>query len=184
MLRPLFTWFLLLTSAVMLAACCGSVACDCQDERADALFFQFDRDTTVTRKGFTTAELRTVYLVRQYLADTARSPTRDTVVVTRTTAEVNSNTPVLINNNVPFVQASNRKVDRYQYQVYVGARTAPTFTLVVDSVELDNRYRADGCCTCYLNTKKNVYLRGNPAPFNAADPAADNQPVAIPVRRP
>lgn len=178
MLRPLFTWFVLLVTAALLSACCGSVACDCNDEYADALFLRFD---TLATTGFTRPELQAVYLVRTLINDTARVPARDTVALSRTLARAYD--PVIINNNTPFVQSSGRKVDRYGYQLLLGTRRTPTFRFVVDSTNLDKKYQADGCCTCYQNTKKEVYLNGSRTPFVATAPSGENTAVYIPVRR-
>jgi hypothetical protein len=178
MLRSLFTWFLLLTTALLMAACCGSVACECNDGYADAVALKFDMSST---NSFKPAELETVYAVRRLLPDTAKVPKPDTVVITRTPDQARTQ-DIIISNTAPFVANNNRRVNQYQYTVYLGTRRRPTYSVVVDTVELAGRYQADGCCTCYQNTKKVVHISGQ-QPFDATDPTGKNQLVPFLLKR-
>ncbi len=108
MLRNPLTWLLLLIAATALAACCGSVSCECQDNLDDALFFRFNEDLT-TPQGFTPAQLDTVF-IRRVLRDTATTTPRDTTQRPRadTVAVIgtarNPANPLIINNQSPFPQ--------------------------------------------------------------------------------
>jgi hypothetical protein len=180
MLRSLFTWFLLLSTAALVAACCGSVACDCNDSNADSFAIQFDTLKTNPR-AFAPESLNTVYAVRQVIGDTAKRPTRDTVVITRTIQQ--RSRPLIINNTSPFVPNNNRRVSQYTYNIYLGTRKKPTTTVVVERVDLAGEFKADGCCTCYENTKRELYITGQPAPFIATNPADPKQPIPFVVQR-
>ncbi|MBT9394323.1 hypothetical protein KLP40_14220 [Hymenobacter sp. NST-14] len=185
MLRTFSTWFCLLLTSALLAACCGSTACECNDTYADAIGFNFSPDTTGTAPaGFQVAEIDTVFLIRVPL-DTAQRPRADTVQIVRAKARVFTQ-PVILNNTTPFTQAGNRKLDQYRYQLYLAkTRTAKqhTFDYYLDKVELTTVYRADGCCTCFDNINKVVYVNGSLAPTNLTDVDRRNQLGLLDVRR-
>lgn len=183
MLRSFLTWFSVLLTTVLLAACCGSTACDCDDTFADAVGLRFNPDS-VSGRGFSSNLVDTLYLVRNPL-DTAQRPRADTVVLARP-RRVALTQPVIINNATPFAQAGNRKLDQYSYQLYLApSRTAtPTFTYKIDRIDLRTDYDARGCCTCFLNTNKLVFTNGNLTPFNQTDPTGQNQLLPIEISRP
>ncbi|QJX47712.1 hypothetical protein HMJ29_12480 [Hymenobacter taeanensis] len=184
MLRSFFTWFLLLSTAALVAACCGSVACDCNDANADSFALKFDTTTASTRP-FKVADLDTVYVVRRVLADTAKRPVRDTVAIVRTLQQVRQQ-PIIINNTSPFVATNNRKVSQYSYKLYLvdsKKPKVPTDSVVVERVDLAGEFKADGCCTCYENTKRVLYIKGLATPFDATNPADPKQPVPFVVKR-
>lgn len=187
MVRSFLTWFLLLTTAILVAACCGSTACECNDEFADAVGLRFSVDTLAsgTKKGFTSAEIDTVYLVR-VPKDTAQRPRADTVTLSRSRLQAVTQ-PIIINNATPFTRAGNRNLDQYSYELYVARRRAkvtPTFRYLINRVELRTDYEADGCCTCFQNSNKLVYVNGNPTPLNQTDPNGENQLRSIEVTKP
>lgn len=186
MLRSIFTWFLLLSTAALVAACCGSVACDCNDSNADSIAFRFDTTSaTGSRLPFKTKDFDTVYAVRRVLGDTARRPTRDTVAIIRTTQQAREQ-PIIINNTSPFVANNNRRINQYTYKLYLvdsKKPKVPTDSVVVEKVDLAGEFKADGCCTCYENTKRIVYIKGQP-PFDATNPKDPKQPIPYVVRRP
>ncbi|SDY06414.1 hypothetical protein SAMN04488069_105161 [Hymenobacter psychrophilus] len=147
--------------ATALAGCCGSTACECDDQFADAVGLQFSADTTGPNPtGFRAREVATVYLVR-VPRDTAQRPRADTVQLLRPVAQFSQ--PVVINNTTPFTQAGNRKLDAYSYQLYLATapRVKPSFSFVVDSVRLSTDFRAEGCCTCFENSSKLVFTTRN-----------------------
>ncbi|WP_019947993.1 hypothetical protein [Hymenobacter aerophilus] len=184
MLRSFLTWFSLVIMATALAACCGSTACECDDAYADAISLQFDTVGTATSPAFVPAELETVYLVR-VPRDTAQRPRADTVQLKRTTARATQ--PIIINNTTPFAQAGNRKLDRYSYYLYLApARfNAPhSFDFAIDTVKLQTNFRAEGCCTCFENVRKQVYTNGSLVPTaDLADPDRKNALIPLPVKR-
>lgn len=171
MLRSFVTWFSFLIMATALAACCGSTACECDDQYADAVGLQFSADTTGPNPvGFRAREVQNVYLVRVPL-DTTQRPGADTVLLVRPVARYSQ--PVVINNATPFAQAGNRKLDSYSYQLYLApSRTSKvhSFDLRIDSVQLNTVFRAEGCCTCFENNNKLVYINGSLTPTNRTAP--------------
>ncbi|TGD82774.1 hypothetical protein [Hymenobacter wooponensis] len=189
MLRSFLTWFLLLSTAALVAACCGSVACDCNDSNADGIAFKFDTtSSTSTRLPFKPEDFDTVYAVRRVLGDTAKRPTRDTVVIARTTKQAREQ-PIIINNTSPFVANKSRRIDQYSYKLYLATRKKPSTSLVVtdsvvvEKVDVAGEFKADGCCTCYENTKREVYIKGLASPFIATNPEDPKQPIPFVVRR-
>ncbi|NVO30437.1 hypothetical protein [Hymenobacter lapidiphilus] len=183
MLRSFVTWFSLLIMATALAACCGSTACECDDAFADAVGLEFSADITGTNPtGFRASEVDTVYLVRVPL-DTTQRPLADTVQLVRSIARFSQ--PVIINNTTPFAQAGNRKLDAYSYQLYLAParRATPTFRLTIDSVQLNTDFRAEGCCTCFENNRKLVYLNGNTTPLDRTDVAGNNALISVEIKR-
>ena len=185
MLRTFSTWFCLLLTSALLAACCGSTACECNDTYADAIGFNFSADSSGTAPaGFRIAEIDTVFLIRVPL-DTAQRPRADTVQIGRARTRVFTQ-PIVLNNATPFTQAGNRKLDQYTYQLYLAkTRTAKqhTFDYTIDRVELTTVYRADGCCTCFDNINKVVYVNSSPTPINLTDTEKQNQLGVLNVRR-
>ena len=182
MRRSFLTWFSLLLMGTLLAGCCGSTACECDDAFADALSLQFSTDTTGTAPtGFRASETATVYLVR-IPHDTTQRPRADTVQLIRPAAQVAR--PIILNNTTPFAQAGNRKLDAYAYQLYLAParRAAPTFSLTIDSVQLSTDFRAEGCCTCFENSRKQVYFNGTQTK-DLTDPDRNNGLVPLLLTR-
>lgn len=184
MLRFPLNWCLFVFTAAVLASCCGSVACECDDRYADAIKLQFSADTVAGGKGFRAREIRTVFLVR-VPKDTAQRPRADTVAFARTLSQRLRDT-LVINNLTPFTRSGNRNLDEYRYEVYLApARKGPaSFRYRIDSVALNTRLQGDGCCTCYQNTNKLVYSNGSPSPLNLTDPSGNNQLVPLVLARP
>ncbi|MBT2557937.1 hypothetical protein J7E24_09080 [Hymenobacter sp. ISL-91] len=185
MLRSFVTWFSVFILATALAACCGSTACECDDAFADAVGLQFSADTTgANPTGFRARQVDTVYLVRVPL-DTTQRPRADTVQLLRPIARFSQ--PVIINNTTPFAQAGNRKLDAYSYQLYLAParRAAPTFRLAIDSVQLNTDFRAEGCCTCFENSRKLVFTTRNGQVIrdDLTDPAGNNALVPLVINR-
>ncbi|OWP63215.1 hypothetical protein CDA63_10180 [Hymenobacter amundsenii] len=168
-----------------LAACCGSTACDCNDTFADAVGLRFDTLGTSSSPAFKVSELRTVFLVRRLLRpDAQQLLLADTVQLERTTLQARQ--PLILNNTTPFSQAGNRKLDQYAYRVYLApTRTAKihSFDYAIDSVQLTTEYQADGCCTCFNNTRKLVYVNGSASPINLKDADGENGLVELNVLR-
>lgn len=158
MVRFSFTWLLLLFTSVLLAACCGSVACDCQDGFANAVVFRFNPDSLATQspRGFTSAQVDTVLLVR-YPLDTAQRPRVESVLLTRPRRRALADS-ILLNTTQPF--AGTRSLSQFRYELYLGSTQRRPLAFTIDSIKLDGRYEADGCCTCYLNTRKELWRNG------------------------
>lgn len=181
MLRNSLTWLLLAVFSTALAACCGSVACNCpNDKNDDALSFRFNLDTLTTqgvRRGFFTDEIDSVY-IRRVPIDTAQRPRADTVLLTGRPGYVAT---FVINNAQPFAQSSSRKLDRYDYTIYLGRRRQPTQQFVIDTVRVKDQFVGNGCCTCNQNVEKFVRLDGQP--LNVTDPNGGDAAVEIQLNR-
>lgn len=179
-----FVVFPLLTAALF-AGCCGSVACNCQSYRADALLFNFSPGS------FTAAEIDTIILVRSvYPRDTVTNTatTRtyakpDSVVVVRPQATAFS-TPLVIDNTEPFASVNGRKVgyanpdSSYRYTIVVREPARHRRALVlaryyIGRVELRGQYEADGCCSCYRNEVKQYTLSSQPLGGTRRDTLVD-----------
>ncbi|MCA8829158.1 hypothetical protein [Hymenobacter pini] len=184
MLRPFLTWLCVLALTGLVAACCGSVGCECNDRFADAVQLQFSADTAGTGKGFRAQDIRNVFLVR-VPKDTAQRPKADTVAFRGPRAQQLRDT-LVINNLTPFTRNGNRNLDEYRYEVYLApARKGPVaFRYRIDSVALTTRLQGDGCCTCYQNTNKLVYVNGSTTPLNLTDPSGENKLVPLVLAKP
>ncbi|MBW3130102.1 hypothetical protein [Hymenobacter profundi] len=162
MLRTSFSWLLLPLLAFVVAACCGSVACDDRERNADTLFFEFA--PSVTREA-----IETVYIVRTLIpkldavpAPTVPKPVRDTARLISTAVDSSTNRRLAIGNNTPFVATANRKLNAYTYEIYTlksPTDTAKALRFTVSNILLQGGFNdEDGCCTYYKNTKKIIDL--------------------------
>ncbi|MBC8084148.1 MAG: hypothetical protein H7Z21_13150 [Hymenobacter sp.] len=177
MLRNPLTWLLLLITATALAACCGSVACNCRDNQDDALFFRFRLDSSAAQ-GFRTAELDSVFL-RRVPIDTAQRPRADTVLLTG--SRLNFVRTFTINNAQPFPQSGTRKLDQYDYEIYLGRRRAATTRFVIDTVRVLDQIVGNGCCACNVNTRKELTLNGQY--IDLTDPDGQDRPDTVQLGR-
>lgn len=181
MLRNPLSWLLLFLFASALAACCGAVACDCQDSLDDALFFRFD--TTATSAGyFPPTERDSVYVVRFAILTSATTPPTppDTALLIRTGRD--RSTPVIINNASPFAASGTNKLDAYRYAIYLGQRRRPTVRYLVDNIQLQDKLLGDGCCTCNRNVTKKLTVDNQR--YDLTDPASQDQPVYVTLAKP
>lgn len=164
MLRTSFSWLLLPLLAFVVAACCGSVACDDRDRYADTLFFRFA--PTVTPQ-----EISTVYIVRTYVPKPTGTPTttppepvRDTARLISNPISPSANDTLAIGNNSPFVATANRKLNAYSYEIYTlnpadTTNKTKALRFTISNIQLEGRFNdEDGCCTYYNNTKKIIRL--------------------------
>ncbi len=195
-------------ASLLLAGCCANGACNCQDERADALYFNFVTSTggfvpereldTVLLKRFALqldskgkpALLKTQKKTYTLYADSLNAAgSFDLVTIIRATA-LRRDT-VTISNNLPFAQSGSRKLNTYLYRLEV--RNAPEQPLrnnprryeLRDSV-LQGEFYGDGCCTCYRNISKIAKLRNlttnSIQTVDGTEPKL-NQPVYIPITK-
>ncbi|WP_324671702.1 hypothetical protein [Hymenobacter sp. GOD-10R] len=160
MLRNLFSWLLTGGVAFALAACCGSVTCDKQDDYADALLFKFNLDTTSTQ-GFGRKDIDTVYLKRYTKpTNSAVKVAVETIQILRTRRQ--DSTAIVLNNNAPFTTANNLKLNSYRYNIFVVHRMKgfkpDTARYVIDNIQLNGNYQGDGCCTYYVNQSKSAQI--------------------------
>ena len=161
---------LLLTPVLLLAGCCANNVCDCQDLLADALYLRFD---TSGNGRFTTADVARVYLLRYPTTNPRRPLDSATIVTTQARdsllthklalAQITAKIPVVVlSNTAPFGVTSSGKFSQYYYTLRVrkpnAARRDSVFDFNIGAATLTGRYQADGCCTCYENTRKAAYV--------------------------
>lgn len=108
-----------------------------------------------------------VTVVRQL--DTQTSP-GDTLIATRvlstsannTTTTLTNQDLIVINNAAPFATRGSTKLDSYTYRIGVlrsrAGRRKPSPIYYITNIQLQGRYNANGCCTCYENTAKTYTL--------------------------
>ncbi|MCC3158333.1 hypothetical protein LJ737_13875 [Hymenobacter sp. 15J16-1T3B] len=157
-----------LLCAALFAGCCGSVSCNCQNYRADALLFNFKPGS------FTAAQLDTVLLVRSvYPRDTSTTTATgityakgDTASIVRDRSLVFT-TPIVLDNAEPFAAVNGRKLGdstaskSYRYTILVrepARRGRVVARYYIGRVQLRGQYEADGCCSCYRNESKQFTL--------------------------
>ncbi|WP_046242945.1 hypothetical protein [Hymenobacter terrenus] len=153
----------LLVSAALLNGCCANNVCDCNDAEADAITLRFSTDVAVGGV-FAITDLDTI-IIQRYPKNFTLSTKPETVTLLRTAAQVRDS--ILLNNNAPFTQTGGSKLNRYRYVVQYlkqmpGSKPVATTALVIDSVRLRGNLDGSGCCTCYTNTEKTVFLNGDP----------------------
>ena len=162
-MRAFLLFVLLPLLAALLAGCCANNTCDCQDEREDAIQLRFRTSDTISvnPSGFRLADLDTIRVVRYRLSSTAT----DTVVRTRRKAEAGE--VLFIATDTPFDPKNPRRAGLYRYTVLLtnGSRRRPRVRqrFELREIQLQGRYEADGCCTCYDNTGKTASVLAYPA---------------------
>jgi hypothetical protein len=154
---------LVITAAALLSGCCANNVCDCQDAQADAIQLRFSTNTALGGRAFAPADLDTIIIQRFPKRFTANTKP-EVVTLLRNSAQLRDS--IVLNNTTPFAQTGNTKLNQYRYVVQYltqtpGSKPVPTTALVLDSVLLRGSFDGSGCCTCYTNTEKTVYLNGN-----------------------
>ena len=165
MLRSLLICCSLLALVLLLTTCCANVGCDCQDQNDDALFFRFDKAV------YSAAQLKTIFVLRMP-RDTAQRPRVDTARFEATAARPYLNDTLIIRTDKPFAAAANRKLDAYTYQIFTPDKKTVNHT--IDNIQIQGQLEGDGCCTCYDNTKKIIYLDGKAV--DLTDPSTKDTP--------
>jgi hypothetical protein len=196
----------------LLAGCCANDTCGCDDLLADSLYFQFD--TT----QFQASDIDTVYLARYSTTDSTRAI--DSVQLTRSQLSRNAsllavreqvpkgyNTDgsiIILSNNAPFSPTTTGgKLSQYTYRLSVpqgDSRYGPLgkpqprtmYGYRFGPIVIQGQYKADGCCTCYANTRKTVVVSSNfsalrrtffDATENSGAGGTGGQPVPIVLHR-
>lgn len=137
-----------------------------------------DIDTIrIYRRSIIPPTLRdTIGFVRQYDSvtvvrqlDTQTSP-GDTLIATQVlstsannvTTTLKNQDLIVINNASPFSSRGSTKLDSYTYRIGVlrsrAGRRKPNPLYYITNIQLQGRYKADGCCTCYENLAKSYTL--------------------------
>jgi hypothetical protein len=147
---------------LLLNSCCANNVCECNDAQADAIQLRFSTDTTRGARGFIASELDTV-IIQRYPKIFTNNTVPQSVTLVRTGAQISQ--PIELNNTTPFTQTGTDKLNQYRYVVrYLApvrnSKPLATTVLTIDSVLLRGTFEGTGCCTCYSNTDKVVYLNG------------------------
>ena len=151
-------WAWLLLPLLLLAGCCADNVCNCEGEaQADAVHLVFDP------ASFSGADLDTL-VVQRYPKNKLTNVTPDVVTIVRPASQSNRPDTLTLNNSTPFPQQGTTKLDGYAYRVRFlskapGRRPNAALALTIDSVKLKGSLNGDGCCTCYSNSYKGLYLR-------------------------
>lgn len=101
-------------------------------------------------------------------------------------AKLTPSTTLIISNTVPFSPSTTGgKLNAYNYILTIADRSVKprkTYVYKLTNIVLQGRYEADGCTTCYENTKKEVTLTGltTHLPFPATETTVSNG-VKVPV---
>jgi len=170
-----FFRFCLLTfgSALLLAGCCANEACDCQDARADALYFRFLIDDAGTNaQAFRSSEVDTVWVLR-YALPLNSSARHDSISLVRPGTRASE--LFVLDNNRPFSLVSGRKLHNYEYELRFRDRSRALRRFRVANINLDGDFEGDGCCTCYVNRRKTAEVNGRAYTLTETD----RQPVII-----
>jgi len=194
----------------LLAGCCANNANTCDDLQEDSLFLVLDPNSftsqeldTVYLQRFTpaaparpaTGTLPTIP------AQPEGPPSAPISIVQNRQTLVNSGllrklsagnlkaaSTIVISNTNPFGPSSaGGKLSAYGYILTVEDRSVKprtTYRYRLDNIVLQGRYEANGCTTCYENTKKVVQLTGKttPPPFDATEKnRKDDVKVPVPL---
>ena len=157
-LPPRFTALLTVAAGLLLSGCCANDVCECNDADADVIELRFASSFS-TASG--NADLDTVVIQRFPIPLPAGSKP-DVVTLIRSAAR--SRDSIRLNNGTPFTQIGTTRLDGYRYvfQYYTprpGSKPALTTLVNINSVQLKGSLDGDGCCTCYVNSKKTVFAR-------------------------
>ena len=171
-----FSTILSLGGALLLSSCCANNECDCKDEPlADAVVLRFliNADSLAGGRGFGRLDVDTIIIQRSPRPFKATIKP-ETVTLIRTAAQARDS--VVLNNNTPFGQVTNFKLNHYRYVVQYlkhlpNSKPIATTIVVIDSVQLKGRLDGTGCCTCYTNSQKTVYA-SKPKRLNPAQDSA------------
>ena len=145
---------LTVAAGLLLSGCCANNVCDCNDADADVVELRFS--TNISRNDLDTV------VIQRFPVPLPAGAKPETVTLIRSSAQAYDS--IRLNNNTPFPQISTTKLDGYRYvvQYYVtqpGRKAALTTLLNINKIELQGSIDGDGCCTCYINSKKTVFAR-------------------------
>jgi hypothetical protein len=95
-------------------------------------------------------------------------------------------TTLVISNTTPFAPSTTGgKLSAYKYRLTVQDRSVKprrAYVFILDNITLQGQYEADGCCTCYENTKKVFRLAGrNTRTIDVTEPGTGTDKTPVPV---
>ena len=163
-------------AVLLLSSCCANNECNCKGEPlADAVELRFliNADSLAGGRGFGRLDVDTIIIQRSPRPFKATIKP-ETITLIRTAARARDS--VVLNNNTPFGQVTNLKLNHYRYMVQYlkhlpNSKPVATTIVVIDSVQLKGRLDGTGCCTCYTNSQKTVYA-SKPKRLNPAQDSA------------
>ena len=142
---------------LLLAGCCANNVCDCAGEaQQDAVKLVFD-------SKFTNADLDTL-VVQRYPKINKTNAKPDVVTIVRPASQFGLSDTLTLNNSTPFAQQGTTKLGAYSYRVRflqrdsTNGRNHAALALRIDSVKLEGSLAGNGCCTCYTNSYKAIYV--------------------------
>jgi len=194
----------------LLAGCCANNANTCDDLQEDSLFLVLD-PTSFTSQELDTVYLQRFTPAAPARSATGTLPTipaqpegppsapisivqnRQTLVNSGLLRKLRAGnlqaaSTIVISNTNPFGPSSaGGKLSANGYILTVEDRSVKprtTYRYRLDNIVLQGRYEANGCTTCYENTKKVVQLTGKttPPPFDATEKnRKDDVKVPVPL---
>ncbi|QKG52848.1 hypothetical protein [Hymenobacter sp. BRD67] len=193
-------FFLLSPLLALLAGCCANNPCDSRDALEDALYFRFDQRGGA--HSFSATDIDTVYLLRYSLTNQTASRAQDSIAVLmiqpqrqtaqrrQLVAKLNQVSPtdtsyVVINNGAPFsASGTTGKLSNFAYAILVAPYRQPRYRFFINSIIVQGRYNADGCCTYYQNTNKQFNLNNGAKDSTAVVTESGGIPRPITLRKP
>lgn len=168
---------------LLVAACCGNSAVDCQDAHADSLFLRFNLTDSASGKGFRAREIDSVLLIRRtrdttatYIPPDSARLAPDTVRVVRLPSSVADY--ILLEQSGPFTKKGLRRLPDYDYTVYL-PNTAAKLRFELTMLEIDGDFKADGCVTCYRNRQKKLLVNGQSVDVYSSTNHPEEKPVVL-----
>jgi hypothetical protein len=187
----------------LVAGCCANSVNTCGDDLyADSLYFQFDT-SSFTKAELDTVYLQRYTPARAAVPANGSTPAvpatavsySDPINIVRAkqgagltsglrarlkSANLGDST-LVISNNSPFSPSvSGGKLTAYHYLITVQnkpVRPGQTYQFDVDFIQLEGRYNADGCTTCYENTKKYFQINSKTAKVERDVTEKDGKPI-------
>ncbi|MBO2008017.1 hypothetical protein [Hymenobacter negativus] len=142
---------------MLLSGCCANNVCNCNDEQEDSIKLRLTPDPSGIN-GFSATELDTI-IIKRFPKKFTSLTVPESVTLPRTGESIE------LSNTAPFTRNGSARLSQYRYVIQYlkdqqNSRPILTNALVIDSVLLKGSYDGSGCCTCYHNTAKGVYLNG------------------------
>jgi hypothetical protein len=163
-----------------LSGCCANNVCNCDDTLADALYFKFRYTKRRQPNAFTAGDIDTLRIYRTNRRP--RNPsdtigfvsTTDVVTIARRLdftsspgdtlidddyfnsvgTRLRNQDLIVINNTSPFASTGSTKLSAYNYRIAVVRNKVEIANYYILRPQLNGRFDANGCCTCYQNFGK------------------------------
>jgi hypothetical protein len=202
----------------LVAGCCANNANNCDDLQADSLYLVLNNDTTspsgfsaseldtvylqrytparaaIARNGATPAvpAAAAAYSDPVSIVQAQRPIVTNALKIRLDKAGLSARNTLVISNTAPFTPStSGGKLSAYSYILKIhdrAVKNAPTYVDTLKQIQLQGRYNADGCTTCYENTQKTVVRKGlnTTTTFNVTETTVQDGikvPVPIPITK-